>query len=108
MSYEDSFDATSLLEDEQPRGLARGTVALWLVAISCALLLIPLYLIATVFRNDASRLQTDVQSIQAQIADARVPDAEIQELTDALVQAHSSAGEIEAAVPSAPWQGLLS
>jgi Tfp pilus assembly protein PilN len=95
MSLQNSSQPGTLLE--QLRGLSRRTIIIWLVAASLVFLFIPLYLVTVALHDDADRLETDLQAVQAQLANASTPDPEVQGLMDTLSGIQSSVDEIETA-----------
>jgi len=97
MAAQDSFAPDNMPEQRQPRGPLRGTIILWLVAISGIVLLIPLYLVATAIRNDADRLSSELQAVQVALASESTLEPEAQKLADELAQLQGSVNEIDAA-----------
>jgi Tfp pilus assembly protein PilN len=96
MDSQSDFDFDDLPE-EQPRESPRGTIILWLVALSWLILLIPLYLVSTTVRAEITRLEAEFQVVQDALISEETPEPEIQALQDDLSQVQGRVDEIEAA-----------
>ncbi len=97
MASSNSLDLNDLPEQDQTRGSRRRVIILWLVAISGAVLLVPLYFIFSAIRNDVNRLQADIQAVQQSLTIIGTPQPEVQELMNDLGQVQGAISEIEAA-----------
>jgi Tfp pilus assembly protein PilN len=97
MASQNSFDLDSLPEQPQPRKLPRGTIVLWLVAVSGVILLAPLYLASATIRSDITRLEADLQAAHEALTGEETPEPEVQELMNDLAQVQGSVDEIEGA-----------
>ncbi len=97
MALQDSSDLSGLPEQPQPRGSLRGTIILWLVAISWVILLLPLYLVSTAVRGDITHLEANLQVAQEALSSTNVPDPEVQGLMNDLARVQGAIDEIEGA-----------
>jgi Tfp pilus assembly protein PilN len=97
MAEPNSLDFNSLEEQPQPQGISRTAIILWLVVIGSVVFFIPLNLIGTTVRGDVTRLEANLQPVQATLAVVGTPLPEVQGLLDDLTQAQESASKIEQA-----------
>lgn len=95
MASRNPLDRDNVPEQRQGRKIPRGTLILWLVATSSALLLLPLYFIYTSFRSDVVLLNDNLQIVQASLADTETLEPEDQELADELARVQESVDQIE-------------
>lgn len=81
------------LEENEETGTSRKSLVLWLIVIGLAVLFVPLFLVFNTLRNDVTRLQTELEPLQAELADEGAPPPEIQLLME---QAALANGEVDA------------
>jgi Tfp pilus assembly protein PilN len=90
-------DLNDLPEQHQPPRLPQGTIILGLVVIGLVAFFLPLYLISTTIRDDITRSEANLLSVQATLTSISAPAPEAQELMNTLAQVQNSASEIEEA-----------
>ena len=85
---------SALPEQPQRRGISRITITLWVIVIGLAACFVPLYLIASGIRNDAIRVNGELQLIQKSLTAVPTPGPDVQKLMTAVAQVDAPAKEI--------------
>lgn len=93
----DFIDVNILPEQYRPRKLPRRVILLSLIAVILAVLILPLWLVSASMRGGAASLETEVQSVQGDLARVSTPLPEVQELMNKLDQIQQSGSELEEA-----------
>ncbi|HET90434.1 MAG TPA: hypothetical protein ENN99_06825, partial [Chloroflexi bacterium] len=75
----------------------RRTTILWLIASSCLILFLPLYLVASTVRGAVQRLDANLAAVQLTLTSAAIPGPHVQPLLDELVQVQEMGSTLEAA-----------
>jgi Tfp pilus assembly protein PilN len=83
-----------------PRVLPRSMVVLWLITVSMAIFLLPLYIVATALNQDISGLQTDLDSLQASLASRPTAAPEVAQLLTPLAQVQVQTNQVNAVLPT--------
>jgi Tfp pilus assembly protein PilN len=97
MALPNPADPNNLPDQFQPRRLPQGTIILGLVVIGLVTSFLPLYLVAATIRDDITRSEADLLSVQAAVTSISAPAPEVQELVNTLAQVQGSASKIEEA-----------
>ncbi len=80
-------------EENEEVGSSRRGLVLWLIVIGLAILFVPLFLVFNTLRTDVSRLQTELEPLQGELAAQGTPPPELQLLME---QAAAANGEVDA------------
>ncbi len=81
--------------------LSRRTIALWLLAISLAIFFLPLNLVSTTLRDDASNLDAELTSLRASLTVVPTPvPPEMQRVLTPLAQVQNQLNQIGAVYPT--------
>lgn len=80
-------------EENEEGGSSRRGLVLWLIVIGLAILFVPLFLVFNTLRTDVTRLQTELEPLQGQLAAQGTPPPELQLLIE---QAAAANGEVDA------------
>jgi hypothetical protein len=95
MPSSNSADLNTVSERYQQRKSLRNAIALGLVALSLAILILPLYLVSAAVRDDVTRLETDLGSTQASLTSMGTLAPDVQELVDSLSRLEELSTELE-------------
>ncbi len=95
------------------RGVSRTTIALWVVVVGLAAFFVPLNMIASGVRNDAVRINGDIQLIQKSLTAVPTPAPEVQKLMTAVAQVEGPAKEVKDAQATitagrTDWRSVMS
>lgn len=93
----DTLDLNLLEEAPEETTTKRGSskIILWLIALSLATLLLPLYLISTAIKEDNVGLQVELNAVQTALASTPVPNPEVVKLEATLASMTTQSKAIE-------------
>jgi hypothetical protein len=90
-------DLNSASEPNETHRSLRNAMVLWLIALSLAMLILPLYLVSAALRDDVVRLEAALRSNREALAELDTLSPDAQELVNSLAEAEALAVQIEEA-----------